>query len=182
VNRQHLAFVGMAGAGKSAIARRIAAELGWPVADLDALVSASDGRPVAAIFAESGEPVFRDLESRHLAEVLAAATPSVIATGGGVVERDSNRSLLAGAARVVWLDAPQDVLVERLRNSSVRRPLLEGDLEANLRELLARREPWYRDLADVRVVVGPADIGATTASVLEAVRERWPDLRGREAS
>ncbi|MFN8053265.1 MAG: shikimate kinase [Acidimicrobiales bacterium] len=172
---QHLALVGMAGVGKSAVARRLAVLLDRPCRDLDAMVvAARDGQSVAEIFAEVGEQGFRDLESAVLAECLASDEPVVVATGGGVVERPANRELLAAGAGVVWLTAPDDVLVERLRSSSVRRPLLEGDLEANLEALRSRREDWYRELADVEVTVGDHDLSRTVSDVLAAVRKRWP--------
>lgn len=168
----------MAGAGKSAISRRVAQRVGLECADIDALVSEQcGGRSIADVFADIGEPAFRELESATLADVLAGDAPTVVATGGGIIERDINRDALASRCRVVWLSASDEVLSARLHASSVRRPLLEGDLDANLRRLRERREHLYRDLADLTVTVGFLDLGGTTDIVMEALLDRWPDLK-----
>lgn len=171
----HLAFVGLAGVGKSAIARRIGSHLRRPVYDLDATVSQRAGRTIPEIFATDGEPAFRSMETDALRAALASPTPSVIATGGGIVEAEENRELLAGA-RVVLLHTTDAVLCDRLRNSSNRRPLLEGDLEANLAALRERRDPLYHQVADVEVEVGFHDVAGTAAVVARRIEAAWPDL------
>lgn len=173
----HLAFVGMAGAGKSAVARRVAAALQLPLVDLDQAVStAQGGISIAEVFARVGEERFREMETAALLDALGRSATVVIATGGGAVERPQNREAL-GAARVVWLTATDEVLIDRLTNSSVRRPLLEGDLEGNLRRLREHREPLYREVADLTVQVGFGDLANTVDQVLAAMLERWPDLQ-----
>jgi shikimate kinase len=171
----------MAGSGKSAMARRVAAMVRLPCVDVDhAVVQQRGAATVAEVFAEVGEDGFRELEAAALAEALARPEPAVIATGGGIVERSANREALARDARVVWLRATDEVLAQRLRNSSVRRPLLEGDLDANLRKLGARRQPWYEELSDLTIDVGPGDLVDTLAMVAARITERWPDLELRE--
>lgn len=170
-----LAFVGLAGVGKSAIARRIATRFGAPICDLDALIVDRVGRPIPVIFATDGEPWFRDRETDALREALAFDPPAVIATGGGVVESPINRELLA-EADVVLLHTTDVVLCDRLRNSSTKRPLLEGDLEANVAALRARRDPLYHEVADLEIEVGFHDVTGTTAVVADRIVERWPDL------
>lgn len=172
----HVAFIGLAGVGKSAISRRVAAAWGREVVDLDAVVIERAGCPIPQIFKERGEPEFRRLETDALRDAVARREAVVIATGGGVVEAEENRRALAGGARVVLLEASDEVLVDRLRNSSNRRPLLEGDLEANLAALRARRDPLYHATADLVVTVGVHDVAGTTRVVLDAIAERWPDL------
>ncbi|NLA34451.1 MAG: AAA family ATPase [Actinobacteria bacterium] len=165
----------MAGVGKSAVARRVAARLGTECIDLDAEISAArGGQSVASIFDEIGEDQFRLLETEALIEALDRTRPAVIATGGGIVERSRNVDLLRRRSCVVWLSAPDDVIAARLRASSVRRPLLDGDLEANVRRLRARREALYRGLADIAVDVGDADLGEVVDLVLDRCREVWP--------
>lgn len=167
----------MAGVGKSSVARRLAVELGLPWFDVDAAVSNErHGRTVAAIFEEVGEAGFRDLEAAQLAAALASDTPTVIATGGGIVERPANRSALRDRAVVVWLRADQAVLADRLRHSSVRRPLLEGDVAANLAALSERRAAWYDDVADVAVDVGGTDLAGAVRAVRDALPPEWVDL------
>lgn len=164
----------MAGAGKSAIARRIAQAFGMPVLDVDAAVVEADGRSIPEIFAADGEGRFRELETAALRAALGSPTPTVIATGGGVVEAATNRELLALHARTVLLHATDEVLVERLRNSSNRRPLLEGDLEANLAALHQRRDGLYHEVAELIVEVGVLDVTDTAELVAAAIIERWP--------
>lgn len=171
-NGPHLALIGMAGAGKSAVSRRVAQRLRWPHIDLDAMIVSTSGSTIPDIFAERGEPAFRDLEASCLADALARPCQVVIATGGGVVERSENRERLAAMSTVVWLDAPQAVLVHRLKASSVRRPLLADDIEANVARLMERRCQYYRELCDVRVDVGPLDLAAASAAVLDSAPVR----------
>lgn len=170
-----IAFVGMAGVGKSAVARRVATALGVECIDIDAEVSAvRGGQSVSSIFDEIGEDEFRALETAALLDALdgacngvrGRARRAVIATGGGVVERQRNLDALRRQALVVWLRSSDDVLADRLRSSSVRRPLLDGDLEANLTRLRTRREPLYRALADIEIDVGSATIPQVVEMVL----------------
>lgn len=170
----------MAGVGKSAVARRVAADLDLECIDLDAEISAMrGGQSVGSIFDEIGEDEFRILETEVLTEALDRTRPAVIATGGGIVERNRNVDLLRRSAFVVWLTAPDDVIAARLRASSVRRPLLDGDLEGNLRRLRIRREPIYRELADVAVDMGDADVDEVVEVVLDRCREVWPPASER---
>ena len=121
----HVALVGLSGTGKSTVAPLLAARRGLAVVDLDGAVVATDGRPVAEIFATDGEAVFRSLESSALAAALAGP-PAVVATGGGVVLDADNRTALTEYATVVWLQAAPAALVERLASSPEERPLLAG--------------------------------------------------------
>lgn len=148
--RHTLALVGLSGAGKSTLARLLAERLGRPWADTDQLIVAQAGRPIPAIFAEEGEPAFRDRESATLAEALAAG-PQVLATGGGIVLRPENRALLRDRAFVVWLDAPDAVLLARLRAHDEERPLLADDAAARLAALRAARGLLYAETAHLRV-------------------------------
>ena len=178
---RHLAFIGMTGAGKTAIARRVAQMIGRAWVDTDHSISAGrDGQSIADVFAEIGEPAMRDLESTALLDALGRTEPIVISTGAGIVERPENREALAAGARVVWLHANQDVLAERLRNSSVKRPLLAGDLRGNLKKMGERRGALYRDVADLTVDVGRLDVSATAGVVMGRIRDRWPDLTPSE--
>ena len=93
LNRQGLALVGLRGTGKSTVGRILAERLGRPFADADVELAARAGRPIRAIFAELGEPGFRDLEEETLA-ALVAGPPLVLATGGGAVLRETNRARL----------------------------------------------------------------------------------------
>lgn len=143
-------LIGYRGVGKSTVGERLAARLGWRALDADVELERRAGRSIADIFAAEGEPHFRDLEAALLAE-LAATTDTVVSLGGGAVLREENRRALA-AGRVVWLTAPAEVLAERLAadpTTAARRPNLtaQGGL-AEIRTLLAAREPLYRACAE----------------------------------
>ena len=111
---------------------------------------ATEGASIVEIFDAVGSVGFRDAETRSVEEVLGGRDAVVVAAGGGVILRHRNRELLAERARVVWLDAPVDVLAERV-GSAGDRPLLVPDPATRLVELLAERRQLYRAAADSRV-------------------------------
>ena len=137
------------------MARRLGASLGRRVVDIDSAVVERSGSSIPELFASIGESGFRALETAELDECLASDDPLVIATGGGVVERAEKLGALTLGAHVVWLDVDLDTLASRLRASSTVRPLLEGDLDANLQRLATARLAKYRAAADLTMVVGP---------------------------
>ncbi len=147
---RHLALVGLMGAGKSTVGRRLAAAWGRPFVDLDEAIVAMAGRPIPEQFATEGEAVFRDRETAALRTALAAPEPVVVATGGGVVLRDENRALLGEHAVVVWLDASVEALAARVGDGAGR-PLLADGPEERLRTLDGARRPLYESVADLRV-------------------------------
>ncbi len=133
---------------------RIAAErLGRKVIDSDAVIEKATGRTVREIFADDGEDAFRSFETMALLDALATPEPSVIAAAGGVVLRDENRAALKGAnAKVVWLCATPEILVERVMSSG-HRPLLDDDPAGTLQRMYETRQSLYREVADVIVLV-----------------------------
>lgn len=145
-----VALVGLMGSGKSTVARLVAARSDRAAIDLDELIAEREGRTVAEIFSSDGEGAFRALELAALAEALDSGERLVVATGGGVVTTASARALLTAHATVVWLDAPVDVLVERV-GSGDGRPLLSPDPRTALESLAARRRAFYAEVADVVV-------------------------------
>jgi shikimate kinase len=158
--RVHVALVGLSGVGKSTVAPLLATRRGCVAVDLDRAVELRTGRTVAEVFAADGEEAFRDLESAELARALVGP-PSVVATGGGVVLRPSNRALLAEHAVVAWLRAEASELAVRVTRSAQARPLLADDPASTLRRLAAEREALYEQVADIVVDVsglGPSDV------------------------
>lgn len=171
MGRDRVVLVGMMGSGKSTVAALLGRETGWPVRELDDDVEARLGKTVARVFAEDGEPSFRHAESVALAEALDAS-PVVVSTGGGVVEDADNRRAIARAgALVVWLDAGDETLLERVGSSDAR-PLLADDAPSSLRRLREGREAWYREVADVRIDTAGRTPEVVARLVLEALEDR----------
>lgn len=163
---QHLVLVGMAGVGKSTMARIVAVRLGRKVVDTDTEIERRAGKNVRRIFAEEGEPAFRALESQVLADVLAAQPAAVIATGGGMVVAESNRvALRESGARVVWLAADAATLLDRVQHGT-HRPLLDDDPAGTLQRMVREREPWYREVADAIVLVDSRSVSEVVEAIL----------------
>ncbi len=142
-----IVLVGLPGAGKSTVGRHLSKLLRRPFFDTDQLLEQRLGCPIHQSFERDGEEHFRDLESEVLGDVLHRAALAVVATGGGIVKRASNRSMLAENAVVVYLHATPRDLAARLRHD-VRRPLLQGgDRLEKLERLLEERHPLYAGIA-----------------------------------
>lgn len=146
---RNLALIGFMGTGKSTIGRLVAARLQFSVRDTDAWIEERAGRSIARLFAEEGEAAFRARE-REVVTALAGCDRTVIATGGGLAADADNLASLKSHALVVCLWASADTIWGRVRHQA-HRPLLRGpEPLARIRELLAQREPFYRQ-ADVLV-------------------------------
>jgi shikimate kinase len=166
-----IALVGLSGAGKSSVGRALAAQLGWPLLDTDALIVEVAGRDVAQIFAAEGEARFRELESAALRTALESS-PAIVATGAGVVLRAENRVLLHERALVAWLDAPTTELIARLRAQDEARPLLQGDDPAvRLEALRAARAALYAEVADIRIATDGRAIERICQEVIALLSE-----------
>ena len=161
-------LVGMPGVGKSEVARLIGELLGREVIDLDDEISTASGMSVDEIFELEEEAGYRDRESDALMRAIADSDGHgvVIATGGGVVEREVNRTALYTGGTVVWLDAPLEVLELRLATDTTVRPLLQSPTA--LAALAAARVQLYAGIADVQIDAtgDPADIAAATLLAL----------------
>ena len=158
-------LIGLRGTGKTTVGRLLADRLSLPFIDADAELEAQAGRNIREIFASEGEKHFRDLEEQVLREVLQRG-PAVIATGGGVVLRETNRQRLREAGRVIWLTADVNTLWQRLCDDEIthgRRPNLLAGGPEEIGQLMKQREQFYRSCADLEVsTVGrsPEEIAA----------------------
>ncbi|MCA9230749.1 MAG: shikimate kinase [Planctomycetales bacterium] len=159
-----IALIGYRGTGKTTVARLLASRLGFDWVDADVEVERKAGKSIAAIFAESGESAFRDLEASIVAR-LCGQEQLVIALGGGAVLREENRKCLASCRQVVWLKASPEVIAERLEHdptTAARRPNLTNHGGRNeIEQLLDQRTPIYRACATLEVDTedrDPADI------------------------
>lgn len=173
--QRSIALIGLSGAGKSTVARLLAAQLGWPWVDTDDLIVQRMGNPITSIFNHAGEDYFRSVETATLRSVIpeTPAPPCVLATGGGIVLREENRALLCAHTYIVWLNAPTDTLLARLLAHEEQRPLLAGqDPAARLEALRAARQHLYETLADQIIATGGLTPAQVTAVILAGYRER----------
>jgi len=162
-----IVLVGLMGAGKTTVGRRLAQRLHLPFVDADHEIEEAAGMSIADIFDRFGEPYFRDGERRVIARLIDG-TPKVIATGGGAFLNDGTRGLVLEKAIAVWLDAEPDVLADRVRRRD-HRPLLRGkDPRTTLAELAAIRNPFYAQ-APIRVKSVAAPHDATVNAILKAL-------------
>lgn len=143
LGQRSVVLVGMMGAGKSSIGRRLAARLTVPFVDADSEIEAAAGMSIPEIFEKHGEPYFRAGEARVIARLLEAG-PQVLATGGGAVMDAQTRALIAARSVSIWLKADVEVLLRRTKRRG-ERPLAD-----QLKALLPLREPFYA-LADLTV-------------------------------
>src|SRR5918998_5765945 len=144
-----IVLVGLMGAGKSTVGRRLAARLDMPFKDADAEIEAAAGMSVSDIFAVHGEPYFREGERRVIGRLLQEG-PSVLATGGGAFMNAETRAWIGQAGISIWLKAELDVLMRRVRKRSNRPLLKNADPENSMRQLMEARQPVYA-LADITV-------------------------------
>jgi len=165
-----IVLVGLMGAGKTAVGRRLAHLLNTRFVDSDHAVEDAAGMTVADIFEAYGEAEFRALERRVIKRLLDEGDAGVVALGGGAFMDSATRDLVLRAGHVVWLKAALDVLVERTARKPGKRPLLaKGEPRTILAELKARREPVYA-LAHDTVVSGEAPITHVVACVAARAR------------
>src|SRR5690348_2514677 len=175
-----VALVGLMGAGKSSIGRRLAQRLGLPFIDADTEIEAAADATIEEIFQRHGEAGFRDGERRVIARILDSPT-HVLATGGGAFMDASTRALLRARAITVWLRADIELMLARVARRSNRPLLKSGDPRAVLERLIRQRYPTYAE-ADVTVdsVDGPPD--ATVERVMAALAARLGDAGERQAA
>ncbi len=139
-----LVLIGLMGAGKSTIGRRLAKTIGWRFVDSDEEIEAAAGCSIADIFTIHGEPIFRDLERRVIKRLLGEG-PLVLATGGGAWMQEDVRATIRAQATTVWLRAELDILTDRVSRRD-HRPLLEtGDKRTILKRLMDERYPIYEE-------------------------------------
>jgi len=149
VPRRTIVLVGLMGAGKSKVGRRLALRLGLPFSDSDPEIEAAAGESIEEIFANRGEQVFRDGERRVIARLLAQPV-QVLATGGGAFMNPDTRATIRAKGVSVWLKAEIDILIKRIKRRNDRPMLNTDDPAATLAALVAQRYPVYAE-ADLTV-------------------------------
>jgi len=164
-------LVGLRCAGKSSVGRALAQALELEFVDLDdelALWEGS-GKSAGELLTTLGEPAFRELEAETLADCMERG-PVVLATGGGVVEHAENLALLRSAARVIWLDASSEVLLERRERDNIARPLISGgDPLEEISVVGPRRRPLYQSLGGAPVDTTTRDVAAIAQELAQGL-------------
>ena len=165
----NVTLTGFMGTGKTASGKRLANRLGWRFVDIDALIEGSAGMPIAKLFAERGEQVFRRLERRHISRVIRG-DHQVIATGGGAFIDPQNRARLRVSGPVICLTARPHTILKRVKGKIASRPLLAGSASplTRIRTLLGQRAKTYAQ-ADLT-------IDTSTLSVDGVVERLWDTL------
>ena len=164
-----IALVGMMGAGKTSLGKRLAARLEVEFRDADGEIEKAAGCAIPEIFARFGEPEFREGERRVIARLLEEP-PHVLATGGGAFMDAQTREHVARSAFSIWIKVPLPLLLARVKRRETRPLLKDGDLEETMARLLAAREPFYAQ-ADMTLESQDEPHGAAIERILAALDE-----------
>lgn len=170
LGKRCVVLIGMMGAGKSTIGRRMAARLRLPFVDADTEIETAAGMSIPDIFETHGEPHFRDGEARVIARLLDSG-PAIIATGGGAFMREETRGRIRDKAVSIWLKADADVIMKRVRRRSDRPLLQNADPEGTVSRLLGEREPVYAT-ADLTILSRDVPHDKIVEECLEALHAR----------
>jgi shikimate kinase len=169
-----LTLIGYRATGKTTLAKLLAERLGWQWIDADVEIERRAGKTIAAIFADDGEPAFRDLEAQVIAD-LCRRDRLVIAAGGGASLRAENRRAMRAAGPVLWLTAKPETILSRMNadaTTAARRPSLTGKSPLEeIVEVLTLREPIYREAADKVLDTE----GKTPEALVEEIAQCWCD-------
>jgi shikimate kinase len=171
-------LVGMMGAGKSSVGRRLAARLGVSFVDADSEIEKAAGMTIAEIFAAHGEPYFRSGEARVIARLLEGG-PQVLATGGGAYMNPQTRDAVRASGISVWLRATVDVLTRRIKRRGDRPLLKNVDQTETLRRLIEERYPIYAE-ADLTVESRDVPHDTIVDEIVAGLRERLVGKPDRE--
>jgi len=164
-----VALVGLMGAGKTTVGRRLAQAMGLLFVDADDAITVAAGRSIEDIFSERGECEFRRGERQVIARLLAGP-PHVLATGGGAFIDASTRALMKEQAITIWLRAPLDVLMKRVSKRDHRPLLKEDDPQAVMQRLMDERYPIYAE-ADITVETVNTPHHTAVIAILDALRD-----------
>ncbi len=164
-----LVLVGLMGAGKTSIGRRLAQRLGAPFVDADEEIARAAGRSVSDIFADFGEAGFRDGERKVIARLMQGP-PGVLATGGGAWMDEHTRALVRDRGLSIWLHAGLDVLMERVSRRNTRPLLKQASPRQTMQALIEARYPVYAS-ADIHINSGEGSHEQTLAKIMTALAE-----------
>jgi len=169
---RNLILIGYRGTGKTTVGRLLAEKLDWAFVDADDEVQRRAGKTIAQIFADQGESAFRDVEEQGVMD-LVQRSEHIVSLGGGAILRENNRRAICAAGSAIWLTASPETIHARLQSDSAtaeRRPNLtqQGGL-AEIRKLLAQRDPHYRACASFAVGTDTQSAEEIAASILQRI-------------
>jgi len=168
--KRHLVLIGLPGAGKSTVGRMVAERLQAGFVDIDTILNRKEGKPIAMIFAEKGEPAFREMERKEVEAALANA-PAVIVPGGGWAAQTGELEKARSRAYIVYLKARAEVAAGRAEPSGTRPVLMGDDPLARMRELYTARDPFYAK-ADATVLTEAKSAENVAAEVVKLAQTR----------
>jgi shikimate kinase len=178
VGARAIVLVGLMGAGKTSIGRRLAEKLNVPFVDADHEIEAAAGKSIPDIFAEHGEPHFRDGERRVIARLLDNGS-QVLATGGGAFMNPETRARIKERAVSIWLKADLDLLMKRVSKRGGRPLLATDNPQAVMQKLIEERYPVYAE-ADITVESADVQHGVMVNEVLAALAHRDNGIQSDE--
>ncbi|MEI7027859.1 shikimate kinase [Paenibacillus sp. y28] len=171
MQKQNIVLVGFMGCGKTSVGKALAAKLAWTHTDIDELVVQREGISISSLFAERGEAAFRAIESSIIEETMQGQQ-QVISTGGGAVLAEANRQAMLDKGLVVTLKADKATIIARVQNDASR-PLLQGNLEERVEQLLQQRSAAY-DFADVIIDTTPYSV----EEIVDRIVSEWDRITG----
>ncbi len=168
---QNIFMIGFMGSGKSSVSLQLADMTGVPKAEMDQILTDREDMTIAEIFANKGEPYFREQETELLRE-FGTTGPQIISCGGGVVMKEENVEIMRKSGTIVCLAATPDVIYERVKDSR-ERPLLNGNMNVEyIAELMEARKPFYEKAADITIETSHMRIDKVAEAILEAIAAR----------
>lgn len=171
---KNIILVGFMGTGKSTIGRQLSKALGYPLIDTDAYIVGQEKRPIPEIFEENGEEHFRNLETNLLKSLtISNCHKQIIATGGGLIKRAENRSLLRELGFVVWLVATPETILERTSRNRDRPLLQTANPGETIALMLAEREPLYREAAHLILETSNLSFSEIKTGIIESARYHY---------
>ncbi|MDO5719820.1 MAG: shikimate kinase [Actinomycetaceae bacterium] len=168
---EHIVLVGLPASGKTRLGKLIASHLSRDFIDLDAAIEAATGKTISQLF-ERGEEYFRQRETEALREAIGSQNPAVISTGGGIVEREVNRHMLA-RTHVVFIDVPVEIAIRRAQRSQAR-PLFAQNLPATMRKLAGRRRDLYLGVASQTVQLDDSEAKDNAQLIIDTINQYNP--------
>lgn len=162
-----IVLIGLMGAGKTAVGRRLASRLGLPFLDADGEIEQAAGQSIKEIFAEHGEAYFREGERKVITRLLESG-PQVLATGGGAYMNPETRDAIKALGLSIWLKASLRILLKRVQRRDHRPLLANADPETVMRKLMAERDPVYAK-ADITVKSRDLPLDVIVGAVTDAL-------------